>query len=364
MTLVNYYRDRGEIMQRRSSKTVYCGHVPVGGNHPIVIQSMTNTDTRDIKKTVEQIKQLEDIGCEIIRVAVVDQEAAKAIKAIKKQIKIPVVGDVHFDYRLAITALENGANAIRINPGNIGEEGRVKAVVEKAKDYNASIRIGVNAGSLEKNIIEKYGGITANGLVESAMSKVRQLEDMDFEDIVVSLKSSSPSMNYDAHIKIADEMLYPLHIGITESGTLSSGKIKSAVGIGSLLLAGIGDTVRVSLTGDPVKEVLFCKELLRATGTITTGLNIVACPTCGRCSVDMEKIATEIEQRLKDVELNITVAIMGCEVNGPGEAKEADIGVAFGKGKAIIFKKGRVIKTLEAENIVDVFVDEVLGFTS
>lgn len=345
----------------RKSRKVFCGEVQIGGNAPISIQSMTNTDTRNVKATINQIQQLQEAGCDIVRCAIPDMEAADAFGEIRKQVNIPLVADIHFDYRLAIKAIENGADKIRINPGNIGEETRVKAVVDAAKERKIPIRIGVNSGSLEKDILAKYQGVTAEGLAESVLRNIALLEKMDFQDIVVSLKASDIRLNYSAHMLIASKTEYPLHIGITEAGTIESGKVKSAIGIGSLLIAGIGDTMRVSLTGDPVKEVYFAKEILKSLDLRKGVIHFVSCPTCGRCRVNLAQIATEIETALKPIEEerqknglpNLTIAVMGCEVNGPGEAKEADFGVACGKGKGIIFKKGQIIDTVEESEIVN-----------
>lgn len=342
-------------------KSVRCGNVIIGGGAPISIQSMTNVDTRDIKRVIEQIKALEDAGCEIVRLAVPDMEAAEAFSQIKKKVEVPLVADIHFDYRLAIAAIKNGADKVRINPGNIGSIDRVKAVVEAAKGRKIPIRVGVNSGSLEKDILEKNGGVTAEGLAESALRNVKLLEDMDFDDIVISLKSSNVSLNYEAHKLIFEQTQHPLHIGITESGTVNSGKLKSAIGIGGLLLAGIGDTMRVSLTGDPVKEVYFARDILRSIGIRPSGINLVSCPTCGRTKVDLETIALQVEEAVKKIEPQrqakglppITVAVMGCVVNGPGEAKEADFGVAGGDGKGVIFAKGEIIKTVSEDKIVE-----------
>lgn len=342
-------------------KSVRCGDIEIGGEAPISIQSMTNVDTRDVKKVIEQIKALEDAGCEIVRLAVPDMESAEVFSEIKRNVRVPLVADIHFDYRLAIAAIKNGADKVRINPGNIGSVDRIKAVVEAAKERQIPIRVGVNSGSLEKDIVEKNKGVTAKGLAESALRNVKILEDMDFDDIVISLKSSDVRLNYEAHKLIYEKTKYPLHIGITESGTVNSGKLKSAIGIGSLLLAGIGDTMRVSLTGDPVKEVLFARDILRTTGIRPCGINLVSCPTCGRTKLDLERIALQVEEAVKKLEPQreskclppITVAVMGCVVNGPGEAKEADFGVAGGDGKGVIFAKGKIIKTVEEEKIVE-----------
>ncbi len=354
------------MIKRRASRQTMVGGVAVGGGAPVSIQSMTNTDTRDIRATVAQIGRLADAGCQIIRLAVPDMEAAEAFGQIKKQVKLPMVADIHFDYRLAIAAIENGADKVRINPGNIGSRDRVEAVLKKAAERGIPIRVGVNSGSLEKGLLEKYGGVTAEALCESALNTVRFVEDMGFDNIVVSLKASDVALNDGAHKLIADRMDHPLHIGITESGTVESGKVKSAVGIGSLLLSGIGDTLRVSLTGDPVEEVLFAKQILKAVGLRRTGVNLISCPTCGRTRVDLPSIAARIEQALPALEAEmeardlpgITVAVMGCEVNGPGEASGADFGVACGKGRGALFCRGQVIKTVDEEEICS----ELIGY--
>lgn len=342
-------------------KSVNCGDVIIGGEAPISIQSMTNIDTRDVKNVINQIKALEDAGCEIVRLAIPDMEAAEALLQIKKNVKSPLVADIHFDYRLAIAAIKNGADKVRINPGNIGSVDRVRAVVQAAKERRIPIRVGVNSGSLEKDIVAKNGGVTAEGLAESALRNVKLLEDMEFNDIVISLKSSDVRLNYEAHKMIFEKTEHPLHIGITESGTVNSGKLKSAIGIGGLLLNGIGDTMRVSLTGDPVKEVYFARDILKSIGIRPSGINLVSCPTCGRTKVNLEKIALQVEEAVKKIEPQreakglapITVAVMGCIVNGPGEAKEADYGVAGGDGKGVIFAKGEIIKTVSENQIVE-----------
>lgn len=344
-------------MNRRESRRILCGGVPVGGGAPISIQSMTTTQTEDVDATVEQIKALTDAGCQIVRVAIPNLEAAKSVAKIKERIDLPLVGDIHFDYRLAIAAIEAGVDKIRINPGNIGGKDKLEAVVKAAKAYKIPIRVGVNSGSLEKDIREKYAGVTPEGLAESALSHVKMLEDFDFEDIVISIKASDAMLNYDAHRILAQETDYPFHIGITESGSINTGKVKSAAGLGALLLSGIGDTMRVSLTGDPVREVHFAKEILKACGIRRNGVNLISCPTCGRCSVNLEPYVLEVEERLSGVENNLTVAIMGCEVNGPGEAREADFGMAFGKGRAAVFKKGVIVKTVEANQGVNFLLD-------
>jgi (E)-4-hydroxy-3-methylbut-2-enyl-diphosphate synthase len=347
---------------RRKSKKVICGDLEIGGNAPISIQSMTNTDTRNVNETIEQIKRLESAGCHLVRVAVPDLEAAEAISKIKKRVSIPVAADIHFDFRLAIKAMECGVDKIRINPGNIGDSRRVEQIIEKAKKRQVPIRIGINSGSLEKEIINKYKGVTSEGLVESALKNIQLVENMGFSDIVVSIKSSGVVMNYKAHKLIANKMAYPLHIGITESGSKNSGLLKSAVGIGALLLEGIGDTVRVSLTGDPVQEIYAAKEILKATEIIQEGINVISCPTCGRCCVDLERISSRIEAQIKDINKNMTVAIMGCEVNGPGEAREADIGIAYGKNKVLLFKGGEIVATLKKDEAEEALIKEVLNF--
>lgn len=348
------------MILRRKTKGINVGDVVIGNNHPITIQSMTNTDTRDIKSTIEQIKRLEDAGCDIVRVAVVNLEAAQGIKQIKENISIPLVADVHFDYRLALEALDNGIDKLRINPGNIGDEERVKKVVQRAKERKVPIRIGVNGGSLEKHILEKYGEITAQGLVESARGHIRILEDMNFTDIIVSIKSSDVPLSIEAYNLFSQEYNYPTHIGITESGTIIGGTIKSSVGLGILLNNGIGDTMRVSLTSDPVDEIKVAKDILSTLKLYTKKkISFVSCPTCGRCQIDLIKIANEVEDACKDINKDIKLAIMGCAVNGPGEAKDADLGIAGGKNKAILFKKGEVIRSIQEEEIVAEIIKEI-----
>ncbi len=341
------------------SRQVSCGGVLIGGGAPISIQSMTNTDTRNVDATVSQIEQLTEAGCDIVRCAIPDMEAANAFGEIKKKVRVPLVADIHFDYRLAVAAIHNGADKVRINPGNIGSSDRVKAVVDSAKERRIPIRIGVNSGSLEKEILQKYGGVTAEGLAESALRSIALIESMDFSDIVLSLKSSDVRLNYQAHKIISQKIDHPLHIGITEAGTVESGKAKSAIGIGALLLSGIGDTIRVSLTGNPVNEVYFAEQILKALDLKSSSIRFVSCPTCGRCGVDLARITTDVERALKPIEdkmkeknmSSITVAVMGCEVNGPGEAREADFGVACGKGKGLLFKNGQIIKTVQEDEI-------------
>ena len=330
--------------KRKMTREVRVGDVKIGGNNPISVQSMTNTDTRDVEKTVAQIKRLEEVGCDIVRVAVVDMDAAKSISKIKEQVNIPIIADIHFDYRLALEAIEQGVDGIRINPGNIGSIERVKAVVEKCKERDLKIRIGVNGGSLEKELLKKYGSPTAEALVESAMGHIKILEDLDFHNIVISLKSSDIYTAVEAYELMSQKVDYPLHIGITEAGGVRAGTIKSSIGIGSLLLKGIGDTMRISLTGDPVEEVKVGKDILRSLNLLNDKIKIVSCPTCGRCNIDLINIANEVENKIQDLDKNMTVAIMGCVVNGPGEAREADIGIAGGKGQGILFKKGKLQK--------------------
>ncbi|MDD4377153.1 MAG: flavodoxin-dependent (E)-4-hydroxy-3-methylbut-2-enyl-diphosphate synthase [Eubacteriales bacterium] len=340
------------------SKQVKCGGVLIGGGAPISIQSMTNVDSRDEIALINQIKALEKAGCDIVRIAIPDIESSETLKKIKLQANVPIVADIHFDYRLAIAAIESGADKIRINPGNIGERTRVKAVVEAARERNIPIRIGVNSGSLEKDILEKSGGVTAEGLAESALRNIQIIEDMGYDNLVVSLKSSDVLTNYIAHKIVSKKTDHPIHIGITEAGTLKRGKVKSAIGIGSLLLEGIGDTMRVSLTADPVLEVAYAKEILEAIGIRKTKVDLVSCPTCGRTKVDLQGLAEQVEMRLQniDIDRNIKVAVMGCAVNGPGEAKEADYGIAGGDGKGLIFAKGKIIKTVDEKDIVEELV--------
>ena len=344
---------------RKTTKTVDIGGVKIGGNNPVAIQSMCNTDTRDVKATVNQILRLEEAGCEIIRVAVPDQEAAAAVADIKKAIHIPLVVDIHFDYRLALECMKNGADKVRINPGNIGGTDRVKKVVETAKERSIPIRIGVNGGSLEKELIEKYGGPTADALVESAMRHVKILEKEDFDNTVVSIKISNVPVMIEAYRKFSEISDLPLHIGVTEAGTLRSGIIKSAIGIGSLLSGGIGDTMRVSLTADPVEEIYAAYDIQRILGLRKKGVQLVSCPTCGRTRINLIEIANEVEKRLANVDKDITVAVMGCAVNGPGEAREADIGIAGGCGEGLIFRKGQIIKKVPENRIIDELMNEI-----
>ncbi len=347
------------MINRRKSKVIDIGGVLIGGDNPITIQSMTNTKTEDIKSTIEQINALHKAGCEIVRVAVPTFEAAEAIKGIKKATSIPIVADIHFDYRLAIESMKNGVDKIRLNPGNIGSDDRVKKVVEVAKHYGVPIRVGVNSGSLDKSILSKYGCVNSNGLVESALKHVRLLEKYDFSNIVVAIKSSDVIMTLDAFTKLSNEVPYPYHIGITEAGTLFAGTIKSSVGIGHLLLNGIGDTMRVSLTSNPIDEIKVAKQILKALELRDFGVKFISCPTCGRTNVNLEKLAQLVEERYKDVRAKLTIAVMGCVVNGPGEAREADFGIAGGVGEGIIFKKGKVLKKVSEQNLLDEFFKEI-----
>lgn len=350
-------------MERKDTKVVKIGDRIIGGKNPILIQSMTNTKTEDVKATVEQINRLAAAGCDIIRCAVPTMEAAEALTEIKKQIAIPLVADIHFDYRLAIAAIENEADKIRINPGNIGTKERVKAVVDKAKEYGVPIRVGVNSGSLEKPLIEKYGGVTAEGIVESALDKVHMIEEMGYDDLVVSIKSSDVLMCVKAHELIAEQCPYPLHVGITESGTVYSGNVKSSVGLGIILYEGIGNTIRVSLTGDPVEEIRTAKLILKTLGLRKGGIEVVSCPTCGRTRINLIHLANEVEKMVADIPLDdIKVAVMGCVVNGPGEAKEADIGIAGGIGEGLLIKKGQVIKKVKEEELLDTLRQELLNW--
>lgn len=349
-------------MRRDDTKVIHIGNVAIGGGNPIAIQSMTNTRTEDVQATVEQILALEKVGCEIIRCAVPTMEAAEALREIKKQIHIPLVADIHFDYRLAIAAIENGADKIRINPGNIGDISRVKTVVDKAKEYNIPIRVGVNSGSLEKNLVEKYGGVTAEGIVESALDKVRMIEELGYDNLVVSIKSSDVLMCVKAHELIAEQCQYPLHVGITEAGTVLSGNIKSSVGLGIILHEGIGDTIRVSLTGDPLEEIKSAKLILRTLGLRKGGIEVVSCPTCGRTKIDLIGLANQVEEMVQDIPLDIKVAVMGCVVNGPGEAKEADIGIAGGIGEGLLIKKGEIVKKVKEDKLLETLREELLNW--
>ncbi len=344
---------------REKTKEIQIGNIKIGGGNPIAIQSMTNTDTRDIAKTVAQIKALENAGCEIIRVAVVDETAANAIAEIKKQISIPIVADIHFDHRLALASIKAGADKLRLNPGNISGRDKIKAVVDAAKDRNMPIRIGVNSGSLDKALYEKHGGVTPQALVESALGHVAILEELNFHQIVIAIKASTVKATLDSYAMISEKVDYPLHIGITEAGTLASGTIKSAVGIGAVLAMGIGDTIRVSLTDDPLEEVKCAKEILKAMELRAFGPRLVSCPTCGRTEIDIINIAKEVEARLHQIDKNVKIAVMGCAVNGPGEAREADFGIAGGRGFGFLFKKGSIIKKIPEESLVDELFEEI-----
>lgn len=345
-------------MKRCNSRKINVGGVFIGGNAPISVQSMCNTDTRDVKATVNQINELKKAGCDIVRLAVLDMDAAKAVSEIKKQVEIPLVADIHFDYRLAIECAKGGVDKIRINPGNIGSPDRVKAVVDECGSRNIPIRIGVNGGSLEKELLEKYGAPTPDALCESALGHIKLLEDCKFYDIALSIKSSNVSSTVEAYRKIAKMIDYPLHVGVTEAGTEYGGIIKNSIGIGSLLLDGIGDTLRVSLTAPPVKEVTAGIEILKSLG-LRDGARLVSCPTCGRCQVDMIPVAEEVNRRIATVKKNITVAVMGCAVNGPGEAREADIGIACGKGEALMFKHGEILRKVPIEIAADELMEEI-----
>ena len=345
---------------REHTKVIKIGDRVIGGGNPVLIQSMTNTKTEDVRATVKQIQELAAAGCDIIRCAVPTFEAAKALAEIKKEISIPLVADIHFDYRLEIAAIENGADKIRINPGNIGSRSRVQAVVDAAKERQIPIRVGVNSGSLEKELVEKYHGVTAEGIVESALDKVHLIEDMGYDQLVISIKSSDVLMCARAHELIADKTDYPLHVGITEAGTLFSGNIKSAVGLGIILYQGIGDTIRVSLTGDPLEEVRSAKRILKTLGLKKGGIEVVSCPTCGRTQIDLIGLANRVERMVEDIPLDIKVAVMGCVVNGPGEAKEADIGIAGGVGTGLLIKKGEIVKKLPEDELLEALRQELL----
>ncbi|MCL2577778.1 MAG: flavodoxin-dependent (E)-4-hydroxy-3-methylbut-2-enyl-diphosphate synthase [Defluviitaleaceae bacterium] len=346
-------------MTRADTKIVNIGGVRVGGGHPVVIQSMTNTDTRDTTATVAQINALAAAGCEIVRVAVPDTEAAAAISQIKKGISLPLVADIHFDHRLAIAAIKNGANKLRINPGNIGSENRVREVAEAAKASGIPIRVGVNGGSLEKAVLEKYKGVTAQGLAESALQNISLLEKFGFNDIVVSVKASNVTLMLDAHKILAEKLPYPLHIGLTEAGTPLTGAIRSAAGLGTLLSIGLGDTLRVSLSGDPVAEIHAAREILSAMGLRSFGVIVIACPTCGRTDIDVAEIAARLEKKLAHITTPLTVAVMGCAVNGPGEARQADIGIAGGRGGAVLFRKGEILRKVAEDELEEAVLHEV-----
>ena len=345
------------------TREVRIGNRVIGGGNPVLIQSMTNTKTEDVQATVAQIKRLTAAGCEIIRCAVPTMEAAKALGEIKRQIEIPLVADIHFDYKLAIAAMENGADKIRINPGNIGSKERIRAVVDVAKERNIPIRVGVNSGSLEKELVAKYHGVTAEGLVESALDKVHLIEENGYDNLVISIKSSDVMMCVHAHELIAKKTDYPLHVGITEAGTITSGNIKSAIGLGLILNQGIGDTIRVSLTGDPLEEIKSAKLILRTLGLRKGGIEVVSCPTCGRTQIDLIALANRVEDMVADIALDIKVAVMGCVVNGPGEAREADIGIAGGIGEGLLIKHGEIVRKLPEEELLDALRNELLNWS-
>lgn len=346
-------------MKRKKTKRIMIGNVPVGGESPITVQSMTNTITKDIKSTVTQIKELEDAGCNIIRCAINDFEDAKSIREIKRNITIPFIADIQFDYKLAIASVENGADCLRINPGNIGSVSKIKEVVRCCEERQVPIRIGVNSGSVKKEYMDKYNGVNADSMVYSALEQVRLLEDMNFEEIKISLKASDVLLTIETYKKMSEVVGYPLHLGVTEAGPVWRGTIKSAIGIGTLLSEGIGDTIRVSLTGNPVEEVKVGREILRSLGLLKQGVEIISCPTCGRTKIQLIKLAEEAEERLKNINKPLKVAIMGCPVNGPGEAREADIGIAGGKGEGLIFKKGKIVKKVKEELLLDELVKEI-----
>ncbi len=346
-----------------NTREVRIGNRVIGGDNPVLIQSMTNTKTEDVQATVAQIKRLTAAGCEIIRCAVPTIEAAKALGEIKRQIEIPLVADIHFDYKLAIAAMENGADKIRINPGNIGSKERIRAVVDVAKERNIPIRVGVNSGSLEKELVAKYHGVTAEGLVESALDKVHLIEENGYDNLVISIKSSDVMMCVHAHELIAKKTDYPLHVGITEAGTITSGNIKSAIGLGLILNQGIGDTIRVSLTGDPLEEIKSAKLILRTLGLRKGGIEVVSCPTCGRTQIDLIALANRVEDMVADIPLDIKVAVMGCVVNGPGEAREADIGIAGGIGEGLLIKHGEIVRKLPEEELLDALRNELLNWS-
>lgn len=348
-------------MFRENTKVIQIGNRKIGGGNPVLIQSMCNTKTEDVAATVDQILRLEAVGCDIIRVAVPTMEAAAAIRQIKRQIHIPLVADIHFDYRLAIASIESGADKIRINPGNIGDRERVQAVVDKAREYGVPIRVGVNSGSLEKGLLEKYGGVTAEAIVESAKKEISVIEELGYDNIVVSIKSSDVMMCVKAHELLAKDCRYPLHVGITEAGTLLSGNIKSSVGLGIILYEGIGDTIRVSLTGDPLEEVKSAKLILKSLKLRTGGIEVVSCPTCGRTRIDLIGLANQVESMVSDIKLDARVAVMGCVVNGPGEAREADIGIAGGVGEGLLIKKGEIIRKVPEGELLSALREELLA---
>ncbi len=346
-------------MYRENTKVVRIGERMIGGGNPILIQSMTNTKTQDVAATAAQIRRLAEAGCDIVRCTVPDMDAARAVAQIKREISIPLVADIHFDYRMAIAAIEHGADKIRINPGNIGSREKVAEVVRAARERNIPIRVGVNSGSLERELVEKYGGVTAEGIVESALDKVRIIEDLAYDNLVISIKSSDVMMCVRAHELLADKTQYPLHVGITEAGTVTSGNIKSAVGLGIILNQGIGDTIRVSLTGDPVEEIKSAKLILRTLGLRKGGIEVVSCPTCGRTNIDLIGLANQVETMVQGYDLDIKVAVMGCAVNGPGEAKEADIGIAGGIGEGLLIKKGEIVRKVPERELLDTLKHEL-----
>ncbi len=346
-------------MFRKITRKIHIGTIPVGGNSPVSVQSMTNTKTKDVQSTVQQIQQLVSAGCDIVRVAVPDMESAQAINAIKNHLNVPLVADIHFDYRLAIAAIQNGADSLRLNPGNIGDLEHVTLVVKEAKQYNTPIRIGVNAGSLSQQILTAHDGYSVEAMVESALEHIRLLEKLEFYDIKISLKAHDVPLTIAAYQRMSELVDYPLHLGITEAGTVTSGVIKSAVGIGALLAQGIGDTIRVSLTGDPVEEVKVANEILKSLGMKKYGPTLISCPTCGRTNIDLAKIAQQVEQRLSTIKKPIMVAVMGCVVNGPGEARQADIGIAGGTGEGLIFRKGKIIKKVLEDQLIDELFYEI-----
>lgn len=345
--------------KRRKARVIWVGNVPVGGNYPITVQSMTNTDTRDVGNTVKQIRALEEAGCELVRVAVVDEEAARALRKIKQQITIPLIADIHFDYRLALQAMASGVDGLRINPGNIGGPAKVREVTAMAKDKGVPIRIGVNAGSLEKELLKKYQRVTPEAMVESALGHARILEKAGFYDIKISLKASHVPLMVEAYRMLASETDYPLHLGVTEAGTTLTSSVKSSMGIGLLLSEGIGDTIRVSVTGDPTIEVKLGFEILKALGLRQRGIELISCPTCGRCQINLVQLAEAVERKLAFVEQPLKVAVMGCPVNGPGEARQADVGIAGGKGQGLVFRQGKIVAKVPQDKLVEALVNEV-----
>ena len=350
------------MLPREKTRKIMVGDVPIGGGSPVTVQSMTNTRTEDAEATVRQIRTLEEAGCEIIRCAVPTMEAARALSAIRREIRIPLVADIHFDWRLAVAAMENGADKIRINPGNIGGRDRVKAVVDCAKERDIPIRVGVNGGSLEKSLLEKYGGVTAEGLVESALRQTALIEDLGYDRLVISVKSSRVPLAVEAHRLLAERTDYPLHVGITEAGTLRRGTVKSCAGMGAVLALGIGDTVRVSLTGDPVEEVRVGRLLLQSLELRETGIQVVSCPTCGRTQIDLIGLAEAVEEMTARYDKQLRVAVMGCAVNGPGEAREADLGIAGGRGEGLLFRKGEILRKVPEKELLAALEEEIRAF--